>query len=49
MTGTEEYGTKKCTLGEAERLCNFGKWDEADFGNCCEERCGALTGSQLRA
>lgn len=35
MTPTEEYASKACTMGEAERLCNFGKWDAADYGNCC--------------
>lgn len=35
MTETDSYATKKCTVGEAERFCNFGSWDEADYGNCC--------------
>lgn len=35
MTETENYASKKCTLGEAERLCNFGKWDAPDYSNCC--------------
>lgn len=35
MTPTEEYASKACTMGESERLCNFGKWDAADYGNCC--------------
>ena len=36
MTETENYASKTCTLGEAERLCNFGKWDKPDYANCCK-------------
>ena len=32
---TEEFATKKCTLGEVERFCNFGKWDAPNYDACC--------------
>lgn len=35
MTQTDDYASKRCTIGEAERFCNFGEWDKADYGNCC--------------
>ena len=49
MTETDSYASRKCTVGEAERFCNFGSWDEADYGNCCKCFYVILTSSQLQA
>ena len=48
MTETENDASKICTLGEAEHLCNFGKWYKPDYLNCCKSSLLLSDPSQLQ-
>ena len=35
MTETDNYASKACSIGEVDRFCNFGRWDDPDYSDCC--------------
>ena len=49
MTERENDASKICTLGEAERLCNFGKWYKPDYANCFKNSLLPCDPSQLQS